>query len=143
MEGGKKLLLVLVLLALIAGGIVLTVKRSRTRSQPPREVGEKVVEMIDSESLELISLPWKEWRDSGREGGMYMNPNTQKYTMGMPAECPHCGVKNAPIPPPPSAEEIDPDEADRLRIKYDAACMNQKCTKCGKRLNDAPAMPQR
>jgi len=139
MEGGKKLLLVIVCLAVIAGGIVLTVRRTRAGKQPPKELGERMVEMIDSESLDVISRSWKEWRDDGREGGMFMNPNTKKHTMVTPLECPFCGAKTPSIAPPEMSPEMEPEQETKLRLAYDNAYMNQKCIKCGKRLMDAPA----
>jgi hypothetical protein len=138
MEGGKKILLVVILLVVIAGGIVLTVRKARSRSQAPVEVGERPIEMIDSDNLELISQTWKEWKADGKQDGMYMNPKTKQYTMVMPADCFYCGAKCPSIPPPAGLDEIDPYEADQVRMEYDAACENQKCVECGQLLNAPP-----
>lgn len=121
MVGGKRIAVVIGLIAVVAVAGLVTLKRV-VRSEnptPPQWMLDKPVEMIDEKTFELMTLKLSEWVKLGEKDGRHKNPNTGEYTMTGALTCGSCGEK---IPPPPS---LSPGQ-QRSAADY-------LCPKCGKR----------
>ena len=132
MEGAKKAVFVIILIAVIVGGIVFAVRRSGrgTAKLPPHLAGKKV-EKIDSKTGELITKTQGEWNKLRRDnfGGVWKNPETGEYTVVGVIVCPHCGEK---IPERLRTVEQVNDPASVSPEALRAANLLYKCPKCGK-----------
>ena len=125
MEKGWKVLVVAGLVAIIVVAVVFIVWFARGKAPTvPDFVQEEKTELIDKDSLELITKTFAEWRALGGQGGLAKNPNTGKYTMAPVVVCPHCKQKV----PFPVAEQ----RAGKL------AELDYKCPRCGEGF--APAL---
>jgi len=98
MASAKKVVWVVVLLVILVGAVVFCISRLR-RGTPkmPEKITGKPLELIDTETLELITRSVAEWDKGGRKGVYFKNPKTGKFTMSPAMTCPHCGQK-IPIP---------------------------------------------
>ena len=124
MGSAKNVVWIVVLLALIVGAVVFGISRMRRGDvAPPERVTRQPIEMIDIETLELITQSLSEWDDSGHEGVYFKNPKTGKYTMTLPKACRSCGQK-IPLPAPPG--ELAPGEIPLPSAPY-------VCPRCGGR----------
>jgi len=123
MEGGKQIIAVLVLLVVIVVAVVLLTKNRASSSGPSSEILSKPIEMIDKESLELMTLSAGEWKDLGSKNRAYKNPETGKYNMVGPRICASCGAK---IPGPDVPEGASQEEGMKIAAEY-------MCPKCGQR----------
>jgi len=119
----KKALAIIGLLILIAL-IAFWIFRKQFRSAvPPKEYRETILEKIDIETGEIISLPREKWLDLGARKGKYKNPKTQKYTMVDPIKCVNCGEKIIPV-------LVDPETEGPAVLQSRMA--TYRCPKCGK-----------
>ena len=133
MEGGKKIIVIVILLAvIIAFGVFIAKKLGRGEPKQPGFVLARPSEQIDLESLEVMTKPLGEWRSLGHKDGKYKNPNTGNYTMVPTAICAACREK---IPMPgmttsttPSNDAADPPEAGQTRRDR---IRESKCPRCG------------
>lgn len=133
MEGGTKIAVIVILVVIIVGGGVFVVKRIiGGEPKQPKEVLGRLVEKMDSESLESVTLPFGKWKRLGYKDGKYKNPNTGDYTMVPPAICAACGEKipkpGMELSPKPGADATDVAEAAQARMDRIKAA---KCPKCG------------
>lgn len=134
MEGGKKIAAIVVLLVVIVLAAVLIAKKSDRFGGPkiPDWLKQEKREKIDSQSGELVTLTFDEWRKLGHEGGKYKSPKTGSYTMVVPITCAACGEKIVPPEFPNPPEGDDPDGMQ----KHEEATMKVreefKCPKCSK-----------
>lgn len=133
MEGGTKIAVIVILVVIIVGGGVFVVKRIiGGEPKQPKEVLGRLVEKMDSESLESVTLPFGKWKRLGYKDGKYKNPKTGDYSMDRVAICAACGEK---IPMPggttstkPSGDEMDPSEAAQARRDR---VRESRCPRCG------------
>jgi len=142
MEGGKKVLAVVGLLIVIIGAVVFIIRSAtKGRVRAPSRVVNPMLEKIDVETLETVTLPADEWKKLGRKGRLFKNPKTGKYTMTTVMYCPACKKKvpdptyNAPLmptkkPPDMTAEEFD-KLLDETMAKVQEAINNYTCPHCG------------
>jgi len=131
MESAKKISVIVILLVVIIGAAIYGIKKLSGRVVVPEEVRGRPVEMIDSETLEIITLSNGEWTALGKKDGAYKNPNTGTYTMVPPGICGACGEK-IPFPRVPGIGSADP--AVRMAAREQAMKMlkEHKCPRCGK-----------
>jgi len=126
MSSWKRIVVVVLLAAVISVAVVYTVRSNFADPKPPPHIMNVLVERIDVNNLELITLSLSEWEDLGYRDGKYKNPNTGEYTMTMPIICRSCGAK---IPPLDMAE---PDWADEAASRaYMEAKRAYRCPRCG------------
>ncbi len=117
MEGGKKALVVIVILALVVA-IAVWVMRSGSSekgSEDARDIfNRKPMELVCEETLEVITKPRGEWIELGcSEENKYKNPKTGNYTMMTPMKCESCGEK-IPLVVIEAPEGLD----DEATIRY-------------------------
>ena len=149
MDGGKKIIAIVVLLAIIAAVVVFGIKKSNIGGpKPPQWVLDQEVEKIDAESLELVTRTLGEWQKLGSKDGKYKNPDTGKYTMVSRMDCAACGAK-IPMPEFPMFEtapgDVEPGSMDmekRARsMEEEARIMSEYiCPVCGERAFPAGGM---
>jgi len=95
---------------------------------PPGDILAQTIELIDTETGELVSLTMGEWEELPKRGLLYKNPNSGDYTLYPPITCAACGEKV--VPPPEAILSVTASPADRA--KADEAMANYICPKCGK-----------
>ena len=93
MEGGKKIAVIVILLALIVGAIVFTAKKRSGAATAPSAVRGRPIEKIDSETGEIASMSWAEWNKQGGKDGLFKNPTTGEFTMDTITVDPETGEK--------------------------------------------------
>ena len=99
----KNIVWIVILLALIVGAVVFGISRTRRGETKMREKGAaQPMELIDVETLELITQPLNKWESNGKAPERFKNPKTGKYTMTYPMRCRLCGEK-IPLPDNPEA----------------------------------------
>jgi len=135
-QPAKKIVSIGILLLVIAGAVYYGVtKFGRPSAKPPKWVLARPLELIDCESLELITRSRGEWQALGQKDGKFKNPATGAYTMVVPIICASCGKKIPPAEmpealkarPEDSSEEALAalaDERRKIRTKY-------RCPRCG------------
>ena len=122
MEVGKKIAAVLGLIVLVGAAIVFAVRSMELRGPKlPKWLLEQKREKIDTETLEVVTLKFGEWRRLGEKDGIYKNPHTGTYSMTEVMECRSCGEK-VPRPQVPEGA-TEAEEMDILRA--------YRCPKCG------------
>ena len=126
MNSWKKIVAVILLVAVISVAIVYTVRSNFAGPKPPPHIINVPLERIDVNSAELITRSLSEWEDLGYRDGKYKNPNTGQYTMTMPIICRSCGEK---IPPVDMAEPDGTNEA--ASRAYTEATQAYRCPRCG------------
>ena len=115
----KKVVVILVLLAIIVGVIAWNV-RARYAVPPARkQYLEGLVEKVDEKTLEVVALPRQEWENAGTKDGYWKNPNTGQYTMCTAIKCHACG-ETIPQPVFPLLTDGPPPDLQ-----------NYKCPRCG------------
>ena len=135
MDGGKKIIAVVVLLAIIAAAGVFSIKKSNIGGpKMPQWLLDQEIERIDAESLELVTRTRGEWQKLGPKDGKYKNPNSGKYTMVSPIDCTACGAKI----PVPEGVDVDPGSIDMEKrersMEEEARIMSEYiCPVCGER----------
>ena len=146
---GKKIAVIVVLLAVVIGAVVFTVKRTTSGPQAPSWVLDQVVQKIDIKTLELVKAPTRDWmgKYAPDASGYYKNPKTGEYTVAETMQCISCGqlipvmqlpaelrgkpVARTPMPgasadrQPPGKGGVDPEAIMKLQREY-------KCPRCGK-----------
>ena len=126
MASAKNVVWIVVLVALIVGAVVFGISRTRRgEMKMPETFAGRPLEMIDVETLELITQSASEWNEGGHEGVYFENPQTGRYTMTPPQVCKSCGEK-IPAPPPP-------EEASRGRGEIPVPSAPYACPRCGGR----------
>jgi len=149
MENAKRILVPLVLLLVIAGAVILVVKKYTGAPTQPDRVLDREITKVDTVSGKLVTLKYREWQGLGAKDGKYKNPETQQFTMVDPIICAACHAKIPPVELPPEPGVIIPPEGasekeiEALAEKENAAreayevqvikLMNDYlCPKCGK-----------
>ena len=142
MEGEKKIIAIVVLLAIIAAVVVFCITKSNIAGpKPPQWVLDQEFERIDAESLELVTRTLGEWQDLGHRNGRYRNPDTRKYTMVSAIDCVACG-KKIPMPEFPVVEtapgdvdpgSIDMEKRERSMEEHLRIMSEYTCPVCGER----------
>jgi len=119
------------LVVVILGAFVLGIRQYRKSRVAPDWVTEKMVELIDKETAEVISRPLGEWGKLGTKDGYFKNPNTGRFTMTTPVTCMSCGeiVVGPPNMSIPSGVK-DPDALLEQRKQE----WKNVCPKCGGRI---------
>jgi len=116
----KKIVTLVVLVAVIVGAIYFSAKRSGVvGSAVPTKVvnASEPVELVDKTTLEVMTKTAGEWEKLGGGPGGFKNPNTGTYTMVPVMICQECGAKI-------------PLKSRFPHGNYDPATL--KCPKCGK-----------
>ena len=138
MQGGTRIVVIVILLGLIvAAGVFLTRRMGRGEMNQPDRLLDRRVERIDSESLELVTKPRREWKRLGQKDGKYKNPKTDKYTMVVPAICASCGQKipmsDVALATPGAASDrpLEPEEHLEAMKKQEALIKEWRCPRCG------------
>jgi len=132
MEGGKKVLAVVVLLVVIVGAVGLILKNTKDRNAPPTPIMKQPIELIDAETGELMTRSLQEWKDGGMQENRYKNPNTGKYTMAEPIKCYSCSeVIPMPLLPNVDPNTTPPEDMPRLSDERTAKKNAARCPKCG------------
>jgi len=142
MEGGKKVAVVVVLLLVIIAAVAFVINRLGGGGvKVPESVANPKVEMIDIETLEIITRTAKEWKSLGAKNKLFKNPKTGKYTMAPVAVCSACNEK-VPDPSymfPTAPTRIKPGQTEEEVNRLIAEAMAKaaeirrtyKCPKCG------------
>jgi hypothetical protein len=118
MEGGKKVVGMIVLLAAIAAVIVYTVKRSTGPPSQPDHVRNREITKIDSNTNTVVVKTLGEWQDLGHKEGKYKNPETGEYTMVRPMTCDSCD-KQIPAPEmPANIADLGAEGEDEINANY-------------------------
>ena len=132
MEGGKKVLAVVVLLVVIVGAAGLILKHTADRDAPPSPVMKQPIELIDAETGEFLTRSLQEWKDDGMQENRYKNPKTGEYTMAEPIKCFSCGeVVPMPVLPSVDPNTTPPEDMPRLSDEREKKKAEAKCPKCG------------
>jgi len=124
----KKIGILVALIVVIVVAIVISARKAGigvTAGMPPGQLQEQL-ELIDSQTLEVISLPRGQWEKLGREDTGIKNPHTGTYTMVAEMICRACGEK---IP------AMDPKKRPS-HPGYDPATV--VCPRCGKNPFNGP-----
>jgi len=133
--GAKNIAAIVVLIAVIVGALYFVAKKVGGGTKPPPKVFQTPVELMDTDSSELITKTAQEWEDLGKKDGAYKNPNTSKYTMVHFRACAACQV-NIPVETPPADAHKTPGGFERWEATL-------KCPKCGKSPFPLPGAPIR
>jgi len=121
MRRARMIIVSLVLVVLAGLALYWGIGRTRARPKPPKKLLGLMVPKIDTETLEVIVLPYGEWLKLGSdEEGNFVNPKTGKHTMREIMFCSECGGM---IPKP----RLSMDEWG------DDAAMWRTCPRCGRR----------
>lgn len=138
MEGGKKVIGIVVLIIVIGLAIVFAVKRSDIGGpKMPEWLLAEERERVDMQTGDLITKTVREWRKLGHKEGKYKSPETGKYTMVSPMVCGSCGAKIPPpelpmVAPPALGEEgVNPAEYEKQREEIERIRRDYMCPKCG------------
>jgi len=131
MRDSKKVVIVLVLVAIIIAAVVWLISRG-SRDGPPAFVIERrekelaePVEKIDLNTGEVFTKSEGEWRELPHKGNTWQNPKTGEYTLVPAMICFSCHAK---IPAPVIPEEIK----DKGPLAVAARAAEYKCPQCGK-----------
>ena len=133
MQGAKKAVVALVLIAVIvAAGVWITRSRSSTSKGRSRAMGQ-LIERIDENTLETVTLSVQEWNDLGHKDGKFKNPKTGSYSMLLAMDCPHC---NARIPMPirrssRMVRAVDESTGKEVMRLEEVEEVEYHCPKCG------------
>jgi len=136
----KNILTIVGLLVVIIAAVTFIVVRMSGRGRPrePEAISREPLELIDTETLELMTKPMSEWRRLAVSPGVYKNPKTGRATMVVPFVCRACGQK---IPHPAASATTTPGKTVttptgqeiQLPGRIDPSfMMNAKCPRCGK-----------
>jgi len=135
----KKIMTIVGLLAVVVVAVVFAVKMTvRGRPKEPEAISKAPMELIDTETLELITKSNAEWRKLAAGPGVYKNPKTGRATMVVPFVCHACGKK---IPHPAAAattsagKTVTTPSGQKIQLpsRVDPSFMkNAKCPRCGK-----------
>jgi cytochrome c-type biogenesis protein CcmH/NrfF len=131
MTGGTKVLLAALLVAVIIAVAVFGAKRMGIGGlKPPPEVLAVPRELMDSKTLELVTMSTGDWEKLGHKGTRYKNPKTGEYTMAVPAPCWSCGK----LIPGPDLQPIvpgDPQADLEYSAKLEEITKTYRCPICG------------
>ena len=118
MTGIRRTLTAIALAIVIVGVVGFTIWRTWIKGPTvPEFVRLEGIELIDKDSLELITETREYWKRHGAREGLCRNPNTGDYTMAPAIYCPACHEK---IPFPIAEALADPS----LNIDF-------TCPRCG------------
>ena len=134
---GKKIGIIVLLIAVIAGAVVITVERARSEMKAePKLAVDQTYPKIDVKTLEVISEPIADWQTkyAPDKSGRFKNPHTGEYTMVEVMKCASCGqliplpqhffAASQKGPPPKSGPESAAATQELMR--------NYICPRCGK-----------
>jgi hypothetical protein len=124
----KKIGILVALIVVVVVAIVISARRAGigVTAAMPQGQRQQQLELIDSKTLELISMPIADWEKQGRQATGVKNPHTGTYTMVATMICRACGEK---IP------ALDP----KKHGDYDPA--TAVCPRCGKNPFKGPYRP--
>jgi len=134
MQRKRSIWLLAGLLVIAAAVVVVGIKRSNLGTpKPPPWVDKQPAELIDIETLELITKSLGEWQELGMDHGKYKNPNTGRYTMVHPIRCPACGalIPGVERPPELQGDITDLEAVREIEQAFLRAKAEYKCPKCG------------
>jgi DNA-directed RNA polymerase subunit RPC12/RpoP len=112
--------LTVVLLAVIAVSVICIIKSCAKAGGPPDRLQNEMIERIDRQTGETVTLPSWKWEKLGQKYGDYKNTKTGAYTMAECIVCMSCGAK---VPGP---------AAPRTRDAVQVSLRGYVCPKCGK-----------
>jgi len=124
-QSKARTIVAVVLILLIVGAVVWLgqyIFYAKT-ARLPKSIGGQMIEKIDENTLELVSLPLEEWMHVDSKDGKYKNPRTGTYSLVGVMQCASCGAK-IPLPDIPA----NAGAAASLHIME-----NYVCPKCGKK----------
>ena len=143
MKTRKKILAAVLLIAVIAAAGLVILKGAGLLGgapRPPDYVLARPMEMMDRNSMELMTKTRGQWEDLGKdEMGWYKNPKTGEYTMKPPLICASCRKK---IPHPLLL--LTDEMKSNLHVEIVAMAqlmVNYKCPLCGKQATAPMAGP--
>jgi len=133
MQGAKKAVVAVLLIAVVvAAGVWIARSRSSTGKGRSRAMG-RLIERIDENTLETITLSVQQWKDLGHKDGKFKNPNTGTYSMLSVMKCPHCGAK-IPMPIRRSSrmvKAVDKNTGKEVMRLEQVEQVEYHCPKCG------------
>ena len=124
MEGGKKIVAIVVLLVVIVAVVSYTIRKRVAPPAMPDHATSREVERIDSKTNTGVVKTHGEWLKLGHKDGKYRNPETGEYTMVAPMTCNSCGKKIPRPETPADIEELGAEGQDDINANY-------MCPLCG------------
>jgi predicted RNA-binding Zn-ribbon protein involved in translation (DUF1610 family) len=138
---GKKIGIIVLLIAVIAGAVVIAVKRARSelKAQPKLAV-DQTYPKIDVKTLEVFSETLADWQTkyAPDKSGRFKNPGTGEYAMVDVMKCASCG-QLIPVPQRSSATsqkgapaKSGPEAAAAANAANQELLREYICPRCGK-----------
>ena len=134
MEGAKRYAVAGGLVVVILICAIFAIKRvSPGIPDPPERVLAIRLNLMDKDTMEVVTLTVGEMRKLQQKDGYFRNAKTGNYTLTIAMRCVSCGQEiPAPVPPPSLREDYFkgvPTVVDQMeRRKWEA---EQTCPKCG------------